>query len=122
MARRSTASSARTLNRPIGDLMPALSTALTSASPGTRGGALSVITARCGFPTMLSSPLKETYPADVARLRELASPVEQLLTGVARTGATRSLQGLRLPDEHARRNRLAHGQRHHRQISSKLPQ
>ena len=68
------------LNRPIDDLMPALSAALTSASPGTRGGALSVITARCGFPTMLSSPLKETYPADVARLRELASPVEQLLT------------------------------------------
>jgi len=68
------------LNRPIGELMPALSNGLTSPSQGTRGGALSVITARCGFPTMLSSPLKETYPGDIARLRELSSAVEQLLT------------------------------------------
>jgi hypothetical protein len=68
------------LNRPIDELMPALSIALKSASPGTRGGALAVITARCGFPMMLSSPLKESYPADVARLRELVPAVEQLLT------------------------------------------
>ena len=68
------------LNRPIDELMPALSIALKSAAAGTRGGALAVITARCGFPTMLASPLKENYPADLARLRELSPEVEQLLT------------------------------------------
>jgi HEAT repeat protein len=67
------------LNQPIDNLMPALASAMNSASPGTRGGALSVITARCGFPTLLSSPLKENYLTDVARLRELIPTVEQLL-------------------------------------------
>lgn len=67
------------LNRPIDELMPVLSESLSSTSPGTRGGALSVITARCGFPTMLASPLKENYPADLARLRELGPAVEPLL-------------------------------------------
>ena len=67
------------LNRPIEELMPALSQGLSSTSQGTRGGALSVMTARCGFPTLLASPLKENYPSDLARLRELASAVEPLL-------------------------------------------
>lgn len=67
------------LNQPIQQLMPVLAEALASTSPGIRGGALSVITARCGFPSMLASPLKETYPTDVARLREFAPTVEPLL-------------------------------------------